>query len=316
MASKTLWIITEGIIGTENQCLGVADILQKNMDVDLKILRLNLNQPWKTLSPWLKFEQSWTFTPSLNPPWPDIVIAAGRKSIAASRYIKKQSGGKCFTVQLQDPKTNPNQFDLVAVPFHDSLRGKNVIVTDGAPNRITTEKLNEAKEKFSSTFEPLQGPRIAVMIGGNSRTHILTPQIMHQLVDQLMSINGTLMITASRRTGEDNLQYLKDALSGTHHYLWDGHGDNPYHGMLAWAESLIVTNDSVSMLSDAGTTGKPVHVVPLEGQSLRFDRFHKHLNDLGVTRPLHIKDGNLSTWTYKSINDAHNIALEIQRKLG
>lgn len=313
---KTLWIITEGIIGTENQCLGVAEILQKNINVELKVIRIGLRQPWKTLSPWLGLEQSWTFTPPLTAPWPDIVIAAGRKSIAASRYIKKQSGGQCLTVQLQDPKTSPNQFDLVAAPFHDNLQGRNVIVTDGAPNRITGEKLNEAKEKFAATFEPLQGPRIAVLIGGNSRTHTLTPEIMHRLVDQLMSINGTLMVTASRRTGEDNLDYLKQALSGTRHYLWDGNGENPYHGMLAWAEYLIVTNDSVSMLSDAGTTGKPVHVIALEGRSPRFDRFHKHLNDLGVTQPLHIKNGNLDAWTYEPLNDAGHIASEIQRRLG
>lgn len=296
------------MIGTENQCLGVCDAL--GIVPDIK--RISLRQPWKTLTPWLGFEQSFTFTKPLIGPWPDLVIASGRKAVAASRYIKKKSGGKTFTVQIQDPKCAASNFDLVAVPYHDHMRGDNVIVTDGAPNRITFEKLERAKEKFSNLFAPLPAPRIAVLIGGNSRTHKMTPSIMQNLVAQLKGLNGSLMITASRRTGEDNLRILQEGLKDTGAFIWDGVGKNPYHGMLAWADHILVTSDSVSMISDAGTTGKPVHIIPLEGSSKRFNKFHTHMEEIGVTK---LFTGNLETWDYEPIFDANKIAIAIKEAM-
>jgi mitochondrial fission protein ELM1 len=301
-----LWVITEGMAGTENQCLGVAE----SLGLTPVVKRVALRQPWKTLSPWMGFETAATFVLPLTAPWPDILITAGRKAVAAARYIKKQSGGKTFTVHLQDPRVSPRHFDLLAVPFHDRARGDNVIVTDGAPNRITAEQLAAAKEKFEPLFTPLKSPRIAVMIGGNSRTHTLTPDIVMKLCAQLHQLDAGFMITASRRTGQENLKILRTNLPPSA-FLWDNQGDNPYFGMLAWADHIVVTADSVSMISDAGTTGKPVHVVPLEGRSAKFDTFHAHLRDIGVTRPF---TGDLTPWTYPRLNDAGRIADAIRQR--
>lgn len=303
-----LWVITEGMAGTENQCLGVAE----SLGLTPFVFRVGLRQPWKTLSPWLGFERAATFTPALSPPWPDILITAGRKAVAAARYIKKQSGGKTFTVHLQDPHVSSKHFDLLAVPFHDRMRGDNVIVTDGAPNRITDKQLAAAKEKFASRFAALPSPRVAVLIGGNSRTHQFTPDIMRELCARLKNMNAGIMVTASRRTGAESMDILREGLP-TSAYLWDGTEDNPYFGMLAWADHVVVTGDSVSMISDAGTTGKPVHVVDLSGGSAKFDRFHAHMREIGVTRPF---TGDLTPWTYPRLNDAGRIADAIKRRFG
>ena len=311
-ANLTCWVITEGMIGTQNQCVGVAEILQDKYGISYDIKQIGLRQPWKSLCPWLGFEMAYTFTtplvPSPNSSWPDIVIAAGRKSIAAARYIKKQNP-KTFTVQIQDPKTNPNQFDLVAVPHHDKMRGQNVIVTHGAPNRLTPQKLVEAKKKFAPLFEKMPAPRVAVLIGGNSRTHKMSADVTKDMVQNLQSLNASLMITTSRRTGEENLKTIQKSLNNKDNFIWDGNGDNPYFGMLAWADYIVVTSDSVSMLSDAGTTGKPVYVVDLEGESDRFNKLHQHFQDIGVSRPLSsISAGNLEAFSYEPLNDANIIA--------
>ena len=304
------WVITEGMVGTENQCIGIANAL----GLSPQITKIGLRQPWRTLSPWLGFENASSFTHPLNAPWPDIVIASGRKSIAAARYIKRMSKGKTFTVQVQDPKINPKNFDLVAVPFHDDMRGENVIVTHGAPNKITAEQLALAKEKFAPIFEKMPTPRVAVLIGGNSKTHTLTPDITKTFTQDLNALNASLMITASRRTGEENFAHIQRALSNDKNFIWNGNGDNPYLGMLAWADHIIVTEDSVSMLSDAATTGKPVHVIQLEGRSKRFDKCHQHFQDIGVSRCF--SGGNLETWNYEAINDAQMVAHAIKKKLG
>lgn len=305
--NKTCWIVTEGIAGTENQCLGVAEAL--GMEADVK--RIKLNQPWTALSPYLGFEQRNTFAPALEAPWPDLLISSGRKSIAAARYIKKQSGGKTFTVQIQDPRVSPKNFDLVAVPAHDPARGENVIVTTAAPNRLSAEKLEGARKEFSK-FESLPGPRIAVLIGGTSKAYTMTEEITRKLVDQLGEIEGRLMITASRRTGEANTTILHDAFDNTEHYLWDGTEPNPYFGFLAWADIILVTADSASMLSEACSTGKPVYMIPLDGGHPRIDKLHENLRKSGCLR---VFDGSLDTWTYEPLNDAALIADEIRKRM-
>lgn len=310
----TCWVVTErGLTGTENQCLGVAQAL--GLTPVLK--RISLREPWRTFSPYIRIANGMAFDRSsdkLEAPWPDLLIASGRKSVAASLFVKKMSGGKTFTVQVQDPRVSRNLFDLVAVPAHDPMRGPNVIVTDAAPNRITAQRLVEAAHRFENVLAHLPRPRVAVLIGGNSKVHSLTPTVMGDFGETLRKLaeNGAgLMVTASRRTGDENLQILQAWLKDTGAYVWDGKGENPYEAFLADADHIIVTADSVSMASEAATTGKPVYRVDLLGGSKRFDAFHRHLEKLGVTKPF---DGTLDCWPYQPLNDAQKVADAIRAR--
>ncbi len=305
--STTCWVVSEGIAGTENQCLGAAEALGVKYDIK----RIQLRQPWKFLSPYLGLECSYTFSPTLKAPWPDIVIASGRKAIAAARYIKRASKGKTFIVQLQDPRISPKNFDLVAVPAHDPTRGANVFVTMAAPNRITPDRLSKARKEFAN-LKKIKGPRIAVLIGGSSKAHKMSAQTTKELANNLKSLDGGLMITASRRTGDENLKILKHALKNTDAYIWNGKGANPYFGFLAWADYILVTADSVSMLSEAGTTGKPVYMIPLEGGAKRLDLFHNNLLTNGTIRNF---KGKLENWNSTPLNDAQKVAGEIIKRL-
>lgn len=170
-SSPAVWIITEGMAGTENQCLGVTDAL----GVVPVVKRIGLRFPWNILSPYLGCECAATFTEKLTGPWPDLLLTSGRKAIAAARYIKKQSGGKTFTVHIQDPRVNPAAFDLLAIPAHDPTRAANVCVTTATPNRITADKLAVAREKYAPLFERLAAPRVAVLIGGSTKSHQFVP---------------------------------------------------------------------------------------------------------------------------------------------
>lgn len=310
MAAKTAinpicWVVSEGIAGTENQCLGVAEAL----GLQPEIKRVALRQPWKILSPYLGMECGCTFEPSLNGPWPDIVIASGRKAIAAARYIKKASEGKSFTVLIQDPRIPTNQFDLVAVPAHDPARGGNVVVTTASPNRVTPERLAAAKQQFTN-LETTRRPRVAVLIGGTSKAYKMTPAIMRKLAGQLKELDSGLMITASRRTGAENEKILREALKDTDAYIWDGTGENPYFGFLAWADYILVTADSASMLSESCTTGKPVYMIPLVGGSRRLNALHANLMAAGAVR---VFEGRLESWSYNPLRDAEKVAGEIKR---
>ncbi|MEM7679400.1 MAG: mitochondrial fission ELM1 family protein [Pseudomonadota bacterium] len=303
----TCWIITEGMAGTENQCIGVACAL----GLEPEIKRVQLKEPWKTLSPYLGFEGPWCFTEPLEGPWPDILLVSGRKAIAAARYIKKASNGKNFTCFIQDPRVSPKNFDLVAVPEHDPTRGNNVITTLAAPNKITEDKLDDAREEFPQ-FEDFQTPRVAVMIGGNSKSHTLTKAVIERFCEQLKALDCGLMVSTSRRTGEENTQMLHEALKDSGAYIWDGKDPNPYIAMLAWAQFIIVTSDSTSMLSDAAATGKPVYMVELEGGGKRLDKMQQNLIKAGIVK---VFNGKLESWRYEPLREAEYIAKAIVTKL-
>lgn len=305
--TQICWIITEGMAGTENQCIGIANALGLNYDVK----RISLNQPWKSLSPYLGLETKSTFTPALSPPWPDILIASGRKSIAASRFIKKKSNGNSFTVQVQDPRISAGHFDLVAVPAHDPLRGDNVIVTQASPNKITPALLDQAKQDFPE-FSEFGAPRVAVLIGGSSSAYTMNETITRTLAEQLSALDASLMITCSRRTGEKNEKILRDTLDHGSNYFWDGNGNNPYLALLAWADFILVTADSASMISESCTTGKPVYMIDLDGGAKRITQLHENLINDGKLRKF---EGNLETFSYEPLNDAQRVASEIKRRL-
>jgi mitochondrial fission protein ELM1 len=69
----------------------------------------------------------------LQPPWPTVWIAAGRRSAAFTRAVREWSGGRTLTVQILDPRIPPDNFDLLVTPKHDGVTGPNVIQTVGSP---------------------------------------------------------------------------------------------------------------------------------------------------------------------------------------
>ena len=300
------WVLSEGMAGTENQCIGVANAL----GIPYKIKQIKLKEPWNSLSPYIGFEKEWSISPPLTPPWPDILIASGRKSIAPSRYIKKTSKGRSFTVQIQDPRINSKHFDLVAVPEHDPMRANNVIVTKASPNKITNALLNKEKKEFLE-IEKLKSPRIAVLIGGSSKAYDMTSEITENLARKLKNIDGSLMITCSRRTGEVNKAILQKNLDDNSNFFWDGNGKNPYLSFLAWADYIVVTADSASMISESCTTGKPVYMIDLDGGARRISRLHNNLIKHGALRKF---VGKLDNYSYEPLDDAQIVAQEIKKR--
>jgi hypothetical protein len=297
------WVVTDGKAGMESQCVGLAEAL----GLTPTIKRVALRAPWRQLTPYFRIgglAQFASGSDSLAPPWPDLLIATGRNSVAASLFVKKMSGGRTNTVQLQSPVIAPSHFDLVIVPRHDELKGVNVVSTRGALHRVTPEILREGAERLAPHVAHLARPYVGVLIGGPNAAYRLGQSDMTVLARRLASsareMKASLLVTPSRRTGEENLRILKSELAGVPHYLWDGEGENPYFGLLGLADFLVVTSDSVNMVSEAASTGKPVYVADLPGGSKKFERFHAALREEGVTRPF---SGRLAPYSYPPLDD-------------
>jgi len=310
----TCWVVTDGKAGMEIQCRGLAEAL----GLEAEVKRVSVGKPWRWLPAALIKDPLNTLGPKgdrLAPPWPDLWIASGRQTVPLTRDIRHLSGGRTFTVQIQNPAIDPAAIDLIVTPEHDRLRAANVLTTRGALGRVTPERLAEAAAHFAPRYAHLPERRLAVLIGGDNKVFRLDVATMRQLTDRLAALARAgwgLMVTTSRRTGARNEEVLHRGLVGLPTEIWDGQGENPYFGMLALADHVVVTGDSVNMVSEAASTGKPVHVVHLRGRSAKFARFHETLAEAGIARPF---TGALEDWTYTPLAETRRAAAEIRRRL-
>ncbi|HKJ09101.1 MAG TPA: mitochondrial fission ELM1 family protein [Gammaproteobacteria bacterium] len=311
----TCWLLCEDKAGMINQARGLAEAA--GLEPVLK--RVTRRAPWKYLPPslWLApLKAAGPGSDALTPPWPDVLIASGRYTVALTLAIRRYSGGRTFCVYIQDPKVNPRRFDMVVVPEHDPCRGANVLTTRGALHRVTPERLAAAAEGFRPSLAELPHPRVAVLLGGNNRYYRLTPELATELARQLADLAHTrgagFAITPSRRTDPQVVAALRTGLAGLPATVWDGQGDNPYFGYLALADVILVTADSVSMVSEACSTGKPVYVIELAGGGAKFRAFHAGLQAAGCTRPF---TGALDSWEYPPLDDTARVAAELRRRL-
>ncbi len=310
MENTRCWVVTEGYVGLANQALGVAEALGLTPAMKTVAAR----QPWRSLPPraWINSIGFRALTGELAPPWPDVVVSCGGQAALAAHLIRRASGGLTFTIHVQKPALPARNFDVLVVPKHDGLAGPNAIETEGAVHRVTRAKLAAAAEQFALRYAHLAKPRVAVLIGGSNNRYRLTPQRMRALAGQLAALadgGAGLMITPSRRTEPAASRILTDALAGLSADIWDGAGENPYLALLALADSILVTRDSVSMTSEAVFTGKPVHVIDLDGSSRRIELFHANMQRQGYTRRF---AGALERWTYTPPDDTAMAAARIK----
>jgi mitochondrial fission protein ELM1 len=316
-AEKT-WIVTDGSVGMEAQGIAVAEAV--GFHFSLKRVRskgpmrllpaaLQVLLPPKVL---LRAVQS---NEPLEPPWPRLIISIGRRSVPMALAIKRLSGA--YALHIQNPKVPASLFDLIAAPAHDNFEGPNVITTFGAVHGVTLERLAEAGKQFAPRIADLPHPHIAVLLGGESQAFSFPPETATGLGAKLANLahetGGSLLITPSRRTRADSLATLSRAIADVPHFVWDGAGDNPYFAFLSLADAIVVTEDSVNMVTEAAGTGRPVYIQSLPGRSTRLSRFHTLMRERGATRPF---EGRLESWSYAPINDTEVVASRIRRALG
>lgn len=295
--APTCWVISDGAAGNDRQAMALADAI----GMPAHLWRLQLRVPWSWFAPRLTWGAAVALPAELrhmlHAPWPQIAIGCGRHAALAMRVLRQRSAGKTFCVQILDPRIAPKHFDLVIAPQHDQLVGKNVLTTLGALNPIDDVWLGNAVQKFDN-LRALPTPRTAVLIGASNRAQTLDRDYFDALLTRLSALHqrdgGSFLVTTSRRTPSDVARHLRKMFAQFPGVFWASttDGENPYAGFLAYATRIVVTPDSVNMLSEACASGKPVLTFvrqPLRGKlaSLHANfRTAGYLQDLAIDTPI------------------------------
>ena len=319
-----IWVLADDRTGNANQAIGVAEAL----GFPFEIKRLEYTR-WGRLpnlirgASFLGVQDA--YRDGITPPWPDLVIAAGRRTVPIARYIKRANHGRTFLAHIMWPGSPVGELDLLAVPEHDQvLPQPNIIHTLGAPHRVTAARLTQDANQWRARLAHLPRPHIGVLVGGTAGKQVFdaaAATLLGQHISQMArDSGGSLLVTTSRRTGAAASDALIAALTftqavPTYTHLWTRDNiENPFFAFLGLSDVVVVTGDSTSMCSEACATGRPVYIfAPPDNTAPKHKHLHQRLYELNYAKPL---DGTFDTWNYPPLNAADMIAQVIRQRVG
>jgi mitochondrial fission protein ELM1 len=246
-------------------------------------------------------------------PLPGVVVACGGQG---SRVAAALRGPAVRAVAVQDPRMDLNKFDLVFAARHDAIAGANVFVTRTALHRATPARLAGEAMVWAPAFARVQRPLVAVLLGGSNGRYRFGVAEARDLAGQLAALirqGAGVAITPSRRTAKPVVQVFKEVLGPLGAWIWAGGNPNPYFGMLGLADAVVVTADSVSMVSEAVATSVPVFLVRLPGKSARIGAFMDMMAADGRVRDF---AGKLDLWDSAPMDDTPAAGAALRSLLG
>ncbi|XP_027343361.1 mitochondrial fission protein ELM1-like [Abrus precatorius] len=277
---------------------------------------------------------------------PLLVVASGRDTVSVASSIKRLASDHVFVVQIQHPRLHLNRFDMVITPHHDYyypltpeaqkqvpkfLRrwispreppescGMYHVLTLGALHQIYFASLRSAAITWHDVFAHVPRPLLVVHIGRPTKNCRYGADLGKPLATSLLSVLGScgsVRISFSERTPQKVSNIIvKELGNNPKVYIWDGQEPNPHIGHLAWADAFVVTANSVSMISEACSTGKPVYIMGAERCRWKFTEFHKSLRERGVVRPFTGSEDISENWSYPPLNDTADAAKRVHEAL-
>ncbi len=261
-----IWVLMGHKAGDNNQVLALAEALESPFvikNLHYRATELLTNVVLKSTLTGIKKKES----SELCGPWPDIIISAGRRNEPVAQWIKQQSGDATKLIHLGRPWAALEKFDLIiTTPQYQLPTVKNVLVVDTVLHRITKQRLLDAEKRWAPVLDDYRKPYLVVLVGGNSGAYAFDESAAQKLtieVDRLAkSMNATILVSTSARTPSSSCDMLERSMPSPNYFFrWsEQQADNPYIAFIKAADAMVVTGESVSMLTEATLTGKPVYM--------------------------------------------------------
>jgi mitochondrial fission protein ELM1 len=303
------WILSQAYPGLISQALGLAEAA--GLSPRQVVLAPRAPWRWVTARLW-PAPLAALHLPAEVPP---LLLCCGGMGAVAGAALKRRHPGVKL-VQIQDPRMDPKLFDVVVVNTHDGMTGPNVVVTRTALHRVTQARLAAERDAWRERLAPLPRPLVAVLVGGSNGRYRLGAAEAEVLAGQLaemMRRDGVgVALTPSRRTDPAARAVFARVLRPLGAYVWDMTGENPYFGLLANADMIVATEDSVSMVSEGCATSAPVMLAALPGKSRRIGQFTAGLVAAGRVKPF---AGRYESWAVQPLDDTALAGAEIRRRL-
>lgn len=261
---KRAVILSDGIRGHFHQSLGVARWLERLGGVELeptilvpKLSLLMRKLLVRRLPSDTEYCRKWLEISGLDVPHyaPDtLFISTGSSAAPFCLALAKSTTNKAAVI-MTPSVLGTKPFDFAIVPEHDNPSDSHAITTLGAPNHIYIPELKEAAAKL---FPDIRGQVLAVLIGGSDANYKLTAEWAREVLTPLRDFRGKILLTTSRRTGHEVDDAIESIFAGRADYMLLASRDpdtNPIPAMLGAASHVLVTEDSVSMVSESATAG-------------------------------------------------------------
>lgn len=246
-----IWRFFDGKPGHENQTGGLVQALQAHRAVEAHDIAVP--NGIAATAAWLL----WWFPWGDDLPDPDLLLGAGHATHFPMLAARRARGGR--TVVLMKPSLPCSWFDLCVVPLHDAPRPtENSFITRGVLNRI----------RPGMAKDPRKG---LILIGGPSKHHGWSQQ---SIIEQLQNIQARSpsqqrwVLTSSRRTPAGFIAVARTALDPARIEIvpYEDTDADWLPEQLAWASSVWVSADSVSMIYETLTAGAAVGLLEVPAQ--------------------------------------------------
>lgn len=198
---------------------------------------------------------------------PILTISTGLRSVPVVRELRRRSGGLMRAVHLGFPRVSPSHFDLVvATPEYPVPDAANVL---RIPFALTPHGAREVDQADRSLLSAYPRPRRLLLIGGPTLYWTLPIDGIVGAAGQLLELarkdGGSVLAVGSPRTPVEGLAAVHRTLRASSVPFLFEPGDGPpaYAALIEAADEIFVTADSVAMVADAVTTGKPVGLIPI-----------------------------------------------------
>ena len=310
-------ILTIGIKGMDNQSIALAKYLGLNFRaVNIKVNPLIkyfplLGEIFETFFfKYFRVLEKYKFK---------YLITTGKKLSGVSIVLKKKYGKEIINLHIQKPPFKSDYFDVLIVPEHDNFSSKNFnIKIIGSLSFFKEKEIKEYYHPIKNKFKDFSSPNVLLMLGGKNKRYSPTYtdylNILQSVKKAAEKISCNVIICTSRRTSE-KVPYLANIVFSNFKfkkYIYVNEEVDIYPGILEICDYVIVTSDSVNMISEIASTSKSLYIASFKNNDFKLKLFHKKIIDTGCGK--YFKN-NLKKYKKNKLNNENIINKEFRNIL-